>query len=234
VKILLIIILLVLLASLWFAYAFYTRVQISKQVVRVAVPYSRPSTDTRVSLLVLGDSTGVGVGASKPEDTVAGRLASRIDATVVENYAVSGAVVTDLLTQIKQAKLDEYSVILVQIGGNDIIRFHDSGTVGMHLAKALRSLPPAHSVFLMSAGNVGATTLFPFFIRPFHTSLTMKYHRVFERVASAADVEYINLYTPPVTDVFVTDPKKYFSADGLHPSSDGYGVWFEKLNAVLK
>ena len=224
---------LVALTVTWTLYRFYAQVQVSKVLVRAAVPYQLISTDTRVSLLVVGDSTGVGVGASRPEDSVAGRLARHIGATEVENYSVSGAIVADLPAQLAQAKHSEYLMILIQIGGNDIIRFHNSARVGQQLKEILTTLPKAKDVYLMSAGNVGGATLFPFFIRPFHTALNQKYHNVFAAVVSQAGAHYINLYKQPAVDEFALEPQKYFAIDGLHPSSEGYRVWFESLQKAL-
>ena len=220
---------LVVLGILYSLYVFYTQVQIAKALVKAAVPYHRNSSDTRVTLLVLGDSTGVGVGAARPEDTVAGRLASKMGATSVENYSVSGAVVADLAGQLAQAKFKTYSTILLQIGANDIMWFHNVEQSGKTLAAALAQLPLADNVYIMSAGNIGAATLIPFYVRPFHAILNMKYHEEFAKVAAVVGAQYVNLYTAPTTDPFVLEPKKYFSKDGLHPSSEGYGVWFEKL-----
>jgi lysophospholipase L1-like esterase len=160
---------------------------------------------------------------------VAGRLAHSLGATSVENYAVSGAVVADLPAQVAAAKQKTYTAILLQIGGNDIIRFHNAERVGRELEQILKTLPAAEKIILMSAGDVGSAHLFPFFVRPFHTALNQKYHRVFERIATAFGAQYVNLYTLPAKDPFVLEPKKYFSLDGLHPSSEGYRVWFERL-----
>jgi lysophospholipase L1-like esterase len=229
VKLLFALAILIALVVLWSLYAFYARVQIAKALVKVAVPYQLNSTDTRVTLLVLGDSTGVGVGAVRPEDTVAGRLASKMGATSVENYSVSGAVVADLAGQLAQANLKTYSTILLQIGANDIMWFHSVAQSGRTLAHVLATLPHADTVYIMSAGNIGAATLIPFFVRPFHAMLNQKYHEEFAKVATAAGAHYVNLYAPPAQDPFTLEPEKYFSRDGLHPSSEGYRVWFDAL-----
>ena len=196
-------------------------------------PYRLSSFDYRTTMLVLGDSTGAGVGAERPEDSVAGRLAAHLGATYVENYAESGAMVEDLFGQIKEAKLPEYDVILVQIGGNDILAFHDAKRTAVRLSEAFGTLPRAGRMFLMCVGNMGGATLFPPPMRPFHTLVNRAFHKEFERVAHGWHATYINLYDPFFKDPFLRDPQRYLSRDGLHPSSYGYGLWFDKLKAQL-
>jgi len=59
----------------------------------------------------------------------------------------------------------------------------------------------------------------------------------YEQFASLAaqnpKLDFVNLFDEPKDDVFVQDPDTYVAADGLHPSSAGYGIWFAKLLPVL-
>ena len=211
----------------------YFKARISEALMEDVEPYRLSSFDYRTTMLVLGDSTGAGVGAERPEDSVAGRLAAHLGATYVENYAESGAMVEDLFGQIKEAKLPEYDVILVQIGGNDILAFHDAKRTAVRLSEAFGTLPRAGRMFLMCVGNMGGATLFPPPMRPFHTLVNRAFHKEFERVAHGWHATYINLYDPFFKDPFLRDPQRYLSRDGLHPSSYGYGLWFDKLKAQL-
>ena len=99
-------------------------IQVSAGLVAEVRPYEN-ATGT-VSVLVLGDSTAVGVG-SPSDESVAGRLGEYLHASV-ENHAVSGAVTADLPGQIAKAQKQHYDLILIQIGANDIIRFHSPAT----------------------------------------------------------------------------------------------------------
>jgi len=217
----------------WGANTFF-RARISEALMKDATPYQKGGFDRSTTLLVLGDSTGVGVGAERPEDSVAARLARYLDATYVENHAASGAEIDDLFDQAKKAALPRYDFILIQAGGNDILAFHDAKKVAKRLALLFAALPKAGRVALMCAGNVGGATLFPPPFRPFHTMLTMAYHRAFAKVAHGWGALYVNLYEPFWKDPFLRDPERYLSRDGLHPSSYGYGLWFDKLKAALE
>lgn len=216
----------------WFANTYF-RAKISQGLMADAVPYEKRGDDLSLTLLVLGDSTAVGVGAEKPEHTVAGRFAAHLGATYVENRAVIGAATKDLPEQIQGALLPRYDFALVQIGGNDILAFGDAQEAGELLGEALRRIP-AGKVIVMSAGNVGGATLFPPFVRPFHTATNLKFHAEFAKVSAAAGALYVNLYDPFWKDPFLRDTRRYLSRDGLHPSTYGYGLWFDKLEAALE
>lgn len=207
----------------------FIRARMTRTLMGETKPFERISDDTRKTLLVLGDSTGVGVGAAHPEESVAGRLAAYLGATHVENYAAGGAGVENLPEQIAKAKLPRYDVILLQTGGHNMLVFDDAKKVGRDLGNALAELPEAGKVYVMLAGNAGGAKIFPFIVRPFHTMMNRAYHVEFKKVCDAWGARYVNLYDPPSKDPFLANPDFYLSEDGLHPSSAGYEVWFEKL-----
>lgn len=227
------ILLALLLWVAWTALNLFMRARIASTVMAQAKPYEALTTDFAKTLLILGDSTGVGSGASTPEESVAGRLSSYIGASYVENQAKNGAEVEDLTTQLQHLHLSRYDFILIQIGGNDILAFHSAKKTAYLLDKILDSLPDAGKIVLMSAGNVGGATLIPFIVRPLYTYMTLRLHKEFGKIAKKRGITYVNLYLPFAKDPFVQEPDKYLSGDGLHPSGEGYGVWFEQLKKEL-
>jgi lysophospholipase L1-like esterase len=217
----------------WTALNLFMRARIASAMMAEAVPYEALTTDFRKTLLILGDSTGVGSGATRPEESIAGRLAPLLGATYVENQAKNGAEVEDLSTQIQHLRLSRYDFILIQIGGNDILAFHSAKKTAYMLDKIMDTLPDAGKIALMCAGNVGGATLIPYIARPLYTYMTLQIHKEFARLAKKRGITYINLFIRPSKDPFMKDPARYLSEDGLHPSSEGYGIWFEQIKASL-
>ncbi|KND51480.1 MAG: putative secreted protein [Parcubacteria bacterium C7867-007] len=216
-------------------FRFYTTVQTSRKLIDAAVPFQLRSEDKAKTLLVLGDSTAVGVGATTPDESLAGRLSAYAHMTYVENHAKSGAVTAALSEQIAQASLMHYDLILIQIGGNDIIQFHSAKKSGELLEKALRQLPDAEQVIVISAGDVGGATLFPPPITWIHTHLNKQHHQIFAEAVQHVGVgEYINFGISPATKVIGDNPEIYLASDGLHPSSEGYRLWFEDVAKRVK
>lgn len=221
-------------------FRFSQKVAKSKIIILNSKKYELLSSNFSKKILVLGDSTGFGVGASKAEDTIAGLLSKSTNATYVENLSVSGAQIKDLETQLNNRRLkdtdqDSYDIILIQIGGNDIIRFHSVSDQKLIYENLLKKLPAYKKLISISVGDVGDTTLFPFFIRPLHSMLSAKYHQMFEGALEEQSLTnpnsfYINLsYTDKTNNPFLLYPEINLSADGLHPSSAGYKLWFEKI-----
>jgi len=209
------------------------RVKVAKQLIEKAQPYQREGREHDKAMLVLGDSTAVGVGASVAEDTLAAKAALSIGALHVENRAVSGAITKDLSSQAAKAQRDAYELILIQIGGNDIIRMKSERKAGAELKSALEKLPVAKKVIVISAGNVGGSTLIPFFLRPLYTDKNLKYHAEFGRIVTDAGFTYVDLYKAPNSRLMEREPKTYLAEDGLHPSSEGYALWFEAIRPSL-
>lgn len=223
----------VLVFGYWIV-VFFHKASLGKNLVRRAIPFENGTDNYGKTLLVLGDSTGVGVGASIPEESVAGLLSKGTGATYTENHSISGAVVSDVPEQIKESKLEHYDLVLFQIGANDIIRFHSLRKVSKELSALLDSVVGrGTTIVLMSAGNVGAATLFPSPLRPLYTMLILNYHRAFAAIAKEKGARYVNLYSPRKEDPFLKNPKLYLAADGLHPSSAGYLLWYERLKRVM-
>lgn len=222
-----------LLWTAWTALNVFMKARVASAMMADPKPYEAITTDYGKTLLILGDSTGVGTGASLPEETIAARVAGHIGATYVENQAKNGAAVEDLTTQIQHLHLSHYDLILLQIGGNDILALHDAKKTAQKLDKILDTLPDAERIILMTAGNVGGATLIPHLLRPIYTYINTRYHREFGKLALKRRISYVNLYQKPSEDPFIKDPERYLAGDGLHPSGEGYGVWFESLRAIL-
>lgn len=231
-KVALTILFLLLLAVGYLAYTFMQKVRLSRTLVERAVAYHL-SGERGVSVLVLGDSTAVGVGADTATDTLAALLAARVQATQLDNFAVSGARVRDLAHQVQNIRKEKYNYILIGIGANDVIRFGNAEDTAKHLAVILSGLPTHDRLIVYMAGNVGATQLFPRIMNRYYTSKTLAFHDTFNETVSKAGGTYVNLYTDPKSDPFQISPETYLAKDGLHPTSAGYKLWFERIGAAL-
>lgn len=234
-KILLYVLVVVGLYLLYEGCRFAYKIHIAKGLSETATRFEKHAdTDTGVSILVLGDSTAVGVGSTRGE-SVPGYLAEYLGATHVENYAVSGALTSDLARQRAMAMRTQYDVVLIQIGANDIIRFVAIDEAIERIATTVRVLKDqSKDVYVLTAGDIGASILFPWFVRPLYHTRTLEYHKKVEGAIAKAGGVYVNLYTVPQKDMFVLDPDHYFAPDGLHPSALGYKEWFSVLQATIE
>lgn len=225
---------LLIVVGIFVAYVTYEYVRISR-LVRIgerlgaeAQPFQKAEGSRAV--LVVGDSTAVGVGASA-ELSIAGRISQLLDASV-ENYAVSGAKTGDVLQQLSRAQKERYDLVLVQVGANDIIRFSSLDTLRGELPLVLaEARKVSDSVVLLTAGKVGEAPFFPRALSWLWTARAGTVREHFMAAAQKHDVVYVDLFS--ASDPFASDTERYYARDGLHLSKDGYGFWYEEVKKAL-
>jgi len=114
---------------------YYVRIGIG--LAEQAVAYEQHPAAPSARILVIGDSTAVGTGATTPQDSTAGLLGRDYPAAEIINRGVNGSRVADLTTRFAEFTNDEFDVVLVQIGGNDIVRFTDYAALEQNLHTVL-------------------------------------------------------------------------------------------------
>lgn len=204
----------------------------ARQLAAAGERYERRPGEAGRWLLVVGDSTAVGIGAGEPEQSVAGRLAQRFPGLAVVNLGVVGARMGDLPAQLEAAPERDYDAVLIQAGGNDVLAF--TGLVALRESTArVLELAGRHSDYtvMMSTGDVGGSPAFPMALDWLLSARTRAVREVLMAEAAKAGAHYVDLYRPPQRDPFVQEPRRYFAGDGLHPSGAGYGLWAEELLA---
>jgi lysophospholipase L1-like esterase len=192
-------------------------------------PLRQAPPDAVQRLLIVGDSTGVGTGASSAQGSLAGLIARDHPRLHIENRSRDGATFAEVVQQL--AGEERHDVILVLAGGNDVTRLRalDAVRADIDRVASMASARAAY-VVLMPAGNVGNAR---FFVPPVSWLMTSRSRTLHDLVRAAStryQVAYVNLFLEPETDPFVTDPH-LTAADGLHPSDAGYLVWYRELLA---
>ncbi len=205
------------------------RVGQASELARRSEPFEqRPESATR-RLLIVGDSTAVGTGASSPQHSLAGLIAQQQPRLLIENRARDGALLADVAEQLLRP--GRFDAVLVQAGGNDVIRLRGEEAMHKDIDAVLEAARQrAAVVVVMPAGNVGNA---PFFFAPWSWWMTHRareMHRLVARAAARTNAIYVNLFHERDDDPFVRQPELNAS-DGLHPSDAGYGVWWQVLQA---
>jgi lysophospholipase L1-like esterase len=143
----------------------------------------------------------------------------------VENHAVVGAKMADILKQLTEARQQQYDYVLIQGGGNDVVRLTNAAELAGKIdAVFLVARSYAPQVIALSCGDVGNAPIFPFPLAQILSYRTRSTRQLFVNAAVTNDVLYVNLLEYP--DEFSADPTRFYAADSFHPSGDGYGLWF--------
>lgn len=196
-------------------------------LVRQSVPLQHAPADATLRMLIVGDSTGVGTGASGPATSLAGLLARDHPRLWIENRARDGATFAGTAAQLTGG--GSFDIVLVLAGGNDVIRLREPDALRADIDRTVAlARERAALVVLMPAGNVGNA---PFFLPPLSWEMTRRarlLHDVVRDVAGRQGATYVNLFRERDDDPFVQRPGLH-AADGLHPSDTGYLQWYETL-----
>ncbi len=207
------------------------RLSRSVELARQSEPFQQPLQQPVLRMLVIGDSTAVGTGASRPETSLVGLMARSHPQLQVDNRARDGASWADLPAQMPTLATGapRYDVVLIQAGGNDVIRLHDLDAVAADIEQVVaRASVIGRTVIVMPSGNVGNA---PMVFAPLSWWLSHRSRALHRSVKAAAvrhGARYVNLYHAPRNDPFVQQPG-LFAADGLHPSDAGYASWWREL-----
>lgn len=214
----------------------------TRALTSASQPYQQQPAQPVLALLVLGDSTAVGTGASDSRRSVAGLLGQAHPRLRIDNQARDGArlgeVPAQLAAALRQAGAADadmrWDVILISAGGNDVIRGSAPAQLAADLDAALVAararLRPGGLLLLQPPGNVGNA---PFFLPPLAGLMSQRalaLQAAAQAAAARHGAQYVNLFKPPEEDPFVQRPGLNAS-DGLHPSDAGYQVWHEELLA---
>jgi len=207
------------------------RIKQSAELARQSEPFQVAPAGARATLLVVGDSTAVGTGASAPANSVAGLIARDHPHLQVVNRARDGAKYEDIARQLDGPAGERFDAILVLGGGNDVIRLTPYAPLEESIARvAALARTQAGLVVLMPSGNVGSA---PFFFPPWSWLMTQRsktLHRFVREIAADNGALYVNLYKEKSEDPFAQRPEELNAKDGLHPSDAGYRLWYAELN----
>lgn len=206
------------------------RMSASRELARQTAPFSVERSDAVAKILVVGDSTAAGTGASSPDRSLPGQLAAMFPRVSIDNRSAVGARFDDVSSQFPSAQT--YDAVLVLAGGNDVIALTAEGELRSGVERvALQAAASAPLVVFMPSGNVGNA---PFFLPPWSWVMTARaktLHEVIREAAERHGATYVNLFKPKSRDPFALDPARYHAADGLHPSDAGYAQWVTELLA---
>lgn len=200
-------------------------------------PLAPVGAGPELRLLVAGDSTAVGIGATSAETTVAGRLAQMLAErtgrrVVVTSVAVSGARTRDLPGQLQAAAAVRPDVVLILAGANDAVHLTALEDVRRGTREAVQIARDAGAqVVVATAPDLGGARNFA---EPLRAILAWRGRAVADAQAPAVEAAGgvpvpLGALTGPV---FRADPST-LSSDLFHPSDRGYAVWAEALTPAV-
>jgi lysophospholipase L1-like esterase len=210
-----------------------SRIRFSKRLVAQTRPVQQMPPSCRRTIVVAGDSTAFGVGAL-PTESTAGRIAAAFPYARVINVARSGSRVGHVIEQLDSLDIESADLVLIHACANDVLEFRSVDKVERDLRDALtRAGRMSKNVVLMPGHNFSVA---PFFLRPiswFVARHAARIHPIIKRVTGELGIVFVDLIGSTHEAPFMQEPRRYYCPDGLHPSGEGYALWFAALIAQV-
>ena len=184
-------------------------------------------------LLVVGDSTAKGTGASTPEYSLPGLLCRANPSLTVVNRGHDRARFEDMLAQLEGD--ERFDAVLILCGANDVLRMTRDAALRDSIRRvAQRARVRSDLVVFMPPGNIGKA---PFFLPPWNWWMTYRsrrLHAIVSQEAQANGALYVSLFRDRDGDPFARHPQRMNARDRLHPSDAGYQFWQRELEAQVQ
>jgi lysophospholipase L1-like esterase len=210
-----------------------SRIRFSRRIVARTTPAQSSPECCRRTIVVAGDSTAFGVGAL-PAESTAGRIAAAFPHARVINVARSGARIGHVVGQLERLEIERADLVLIHACANDVLEFRPLAKVERDLRDAVATARKlSDHVVLMPGHNFSVA---PFFLRGIKRLImwhAVRIHDLVKRMAPELGVIFVDLFTDPRGEAFVNEPRRYYCPDGLHPSGEGYALWFAVLIAQV-
>lgn len=196
-------------------------------LIKNTKPFEREGKGKQ-KILILGDSLAYGTGTSSSEKSVAGLVAAHYPEAAVINKSANGKRTNELANEVEKLN-DNYDVILIIIGGNDILRpwinLNESAT---NLNK-IYSTASKHStkVIALTTGNFKYTTLFLWPANLYYEGRSVELRDSAIKISKELpNVVYVDMVERNKTVPF--DHVKE-APDHLHLSDEGAKYWHDAI-----
>jgi len=180
-----------------------------------------------IRLVMLGDSSGAGLGVHRPEETPGVRLACGLaqlagQPVALTNVARVGARSIDLDEQVTRALGRRPDVAVIAVGANDVIHRVRPAASVRHLGQAVHRLRAAGvAVVVGTCPDLGT-------IEPIAQPLRLVVRQWSRQLAAAQTIAVVEAGGRSVSlgdllgSEFAAAPTQLFGPDRFHPSAEGY------------
>jgi acyl-CoA thioesterase I len=186
--------------------------------------------------VALGDSTGSGVGARN--GGYVARLFKRLlehrAASELVNLCVSGATTEDVLRgQLQRGVQRSPDLVTLGIGINDIGHGLTLEQFAKNYDEILSTLKQntKAAIVVTNIPDISSAPRIPVSMRAEYQRQMELFNARLEEIARRHEVTVFDIFT--ITRRDLPSHPEYFSADGFHPSDEGYELWAEQMWPTL-
>lgn len=207
----------------------------SAALVEASSPYQQKGLTGHPRILVLGDSTGVGTGTASNKGSIAGRFGQDFPNAEIVNLSVNGLKTGELDASFPSYPAESFDLVVLQIGANDILQRTPLEEVSKSLTSVFaKANATGKRAVALHCGNVGLAPLFGNWpLNVYFRGKSLKLRAMYRPLAEANGVAYVDLFHEAKDDPFMADMDKFYAADGLHLTEEGYGEWYRQLRNTM-
>jgi lysophospholipase L1-like esterase len=203
-----------------------------------AAPIAARAAGGPMRIMVLGDSLALATGASRADGgfifPAFRRLLALRPGSTLDNVAIGGSTVADVLRlQAGRVAAVEPDVILVCVGGNDVVRRTAPAAFARDYAAllaALRRAAPRARIICCGVPDVAVSPIFAD-ERAAVAELSAADDRALRAAADRAGARFVDFFG--LTHHVGANGERFFSRDRFHPSDAGYALLSSELWPVL-
>jgi acyl-CoA thioesterase I len=193
---------------------------------------------TPVLYVAFGDSTGVGIGARRGGGYVA-RVFERIErvraGSSVRNFCVSGAETADVLRgQLTRLDATRPTLVTLGIGINDVshgVAPDDFARNYEEIVTRLKSKTDA-PIVATNIPDISHAPRIPAFLHEQVRQRIQLFNTHIAEIAKRHDLLLVDAYD--MSREVIPNHPEFFSADGFHPSDEGYEYWAKMMWPAVK
>lgn len=186
--------------------------------------------------VALGDSTGAGVGARN--GGYVARLFKRLldhrSGSELVNVCVSGATTEDVLRyQLQRGVARSPDLVTLGIGINDIGHGFSIEQFAKNYDEILSTLKQKTkaAIVVTNIPDISSAPRIPVAMRNEYGQQIARFNQRLEEIARRHGVTIFDVHS--ITRRELPAHPEYFSADGFHPSDEGYELWAETMWPTL-
>jgi lysophospholipase L1-like esterase len=186
--------------------------------------------------VALGDSTGAGVGAR--DGGYVARLFKRLEErrpeSKLSNLCVSGSTTADVMrNQLERGVALNPDLVTIGIGINDIGHGLTLEQFSKNFDEILSTLKEkTHATIVVTnLPDISSAPRIPNSMRSQYQQQIDEFCKRLEEIANKYGVTIFDIYS--ITKGELPSHPEYFSADGFHPSDEGYELWATQMWPTL-
>ncbi|MCA9360704.1 hypothetical protein KC730_02325 [Candidatus Kaiserbacteria bacterium] len=212
-----------------------TRAKRAVRAGEVAVPASQKGGENSLRVLVVGDSTAFGTGASAPEFSMVGRLIADFPNLTVVNAAENALNVNQVRKKMQSLESEKFDIIIIHVGGVDTLAFTSAKKIRKELQNifSCANKMQATSVVLVSVNNVGSIPLFHFPINKIFRYRSLCISQLCHEESEKSSVVHVPLYAEKKEEPLYQNGIWHLSPDSIHPNDLGYEIWYKKVKLAV-